>query len=88
METIKVDKYTFELIEKIPKGYDIWNIGKHMINGYLPLCQCDKDYHVNTDTLKAIKYDDAQQIMRWCVSAHTEREYKIRFNKIAERFNY
>lgn len=58
-----------------------------MLNGYLPLCQCDKNHNINPDTLKAIKCDDAQNIMHWCALAHTKKEYRNRFAKIVEKFN-
>lgn len=52
--------YTFEIVDKIPKGYEVWNIDfDNMIGGLIPLCQC---YHgtrtVNVDTLKAIVVED------------------------------
>ena len=87
METLKIHGLTFELVKKIPGGYDIWHIGKNMLDGYLPLCQCDVDHNVNTNTLKAIKCADSQTIMRWCALAPTKKEYEIRFRKIIKRFN-
>jgi len=87
MKELQVGKRNFKLVEKIPTGYSIWYIGSHMSEGYLPLCQCDKDYHVNPDTLKAIKCDDAQDIMMWCACASTEKEERNRFNEIIKRFN-
>lgn len=53
----------FELVEKIPEGYVIWNIGTNMKDGYLPLCQIDNGYNVNVETLKAIKLEKAQEIL-------------------------
>ena len=38
MKTIISGEYTFEIVESIPRNYFIWNIGKNMIDGYLPLC--------------------------------------------------
>ena len=36
--------YTFRLVDHIPLGYIIWNIGKHhMPEGYLPLCRLSDD---------------------------------------------
>ena len=55
------DVYTFEIVDKIPKGYIIWNIDFDLMqDGLVPLCQvrpgtCD----VITDTLKAIRFPDA-----------------------------
>ena len=53
----------FELVGKIPEGYVIWNIGANIEDGYLPLCQIDNDYNVNTETLKAIKLEKAQEVL-------------------------
>ncbi|RKI25515.1 hypothetical protein D7V82_20910 [bacterium 1xD8-6] len=61
--TIKHDNgygttYIFEVVEKIPAGFEVWNIGG--LGEYIPICQSirpdDKNCHdVNTSTLKAIK---------------------------------
>lgn len=52
--------HTYEIVDKIPTGFFVWNIGANMSNDeYIPLCQsantgiCD----IRTDTLKAIKLD-------------------------------
>lgn len=51
----------FEIVEKIPSGFFIWNIGENMgTNEYIPICEDlhpeDKDnYDINPSTLKAIK---------------------------------
>lgn len=64
MNKIISGKHTFEVINHIPAGYEIWNIGKNMIDGYLPIVQVGKDGHsVNTQTMKAIKIDGAQTIL-------------------------
>ena len=69
MKTIISGEYTFEIVESIPRNYFIWNIGKNMIDGYLPLCslagkqpfkgaQC-----IDVGSLRAIKIDEAQIIL-------------------------
>lgn len=64
MTKIFDDRHEFEIVENVPKGYEIWNIGKNMIDGYLPLCQViEGTYSINPDTLKAIKVEDAQVIL-------------------------
>jgi len=65
MNTITNGKYTFEIVEKIPSGYQIWNIGRNMIDGYLPLAMCGgyDGCQVDTRTLKAIKVAGAQTIL-------------------------
>ena len=51
----------FEIIEKIPVGFFIWNIGENMgTHEYIPVCEDlhpeDKDdYSINPATLKAVK---------------------------------
>ncbi len=69
--TITHNGHDFELVERIPVNYRIWNIGKHMIDGYLPLCELlapklqpfDGGCSINIETLKAIKIDTAQDIL-------------------------
>lgn len=52
---------TFQVVDSVPLGYVIWNIGNNMADGYLPLCQVGgpDGCQVNPDTLKAVK-------VRWC----------------------
>ena len=51
----------FEIVEKIPIHYFVWNIGENMgTDEYIPICEDlhpeDKDnYEINTSTLKAIR---------------------------------
>lgn len=48
--------YVFEVVDKIPEGYRIWNINHERISGFLPLCQVyPGTYNVIADTLKAIR---------------------------------
>ena len=52
--------YIFEVVDKIPKGFDIWPISGIGNGEYTPICETmhpeDKNcYDVNTQTLKAIK---------------------------------
>lgn len=63
-DTIKLGNYTFEVIDHVPNGYQIWNIGKNMIDGYLPLCRLiGNSYNVDATALKAIKCEGAQTIL-------------------------
>lgn len=54
-------KNTFEIVEKIPAGFFVWNIGENMgSDEYIPLAEelkpDDKEnFEINPDTLKAIK---------------------------------
>ena len=51
----------FEIVEKIPNNYFVWNIGENMgTDEYIPICEDlhpeDKDnYEINQNTVKAIK---------------------------------
>lgn len=61
----------YEIVDHIPKGYNIWNIGSHMPDGYLPLCMLKPESEqpflggqaIRTDNLKAIRCPEAQTIM-------------------------
>nr|DAT84032.1 MAG TPA: hypothetical protein [Bacteriophage sp.] len=51
----------FKIVNKIPFGFYVWNIGENMgSDEYIPLCQdlypgIKDDYSINPDTLRAIK---------------------------------
>jgi hypothetical protein len=66
---IATERWRFEVVNKIPTGYEIWNIGKNMVDGYIPLAEVD-GYEVNPETLKAIRIEDAQELdlLRNCAS--------------------
>lgn len=63
----EVDKwgheYEYSVVEKIPNGYNIWNIGEHAPKNILPLVVCDKDYRVNPHNMLAIITPDSQTIL-------------------------
>lgn len=65
----------FELVNEVPLGYTVWNIGcksngGHMTDGYLPLCRLKRDQPfeggraIEPDTLKAIKIEGADKVMK------------------------
>ena len=63
--------HTFELVDKIPSNFFVWNIGKNMGHDeYIPLCEDlhpeNKEcYEINTSTLKAIKLPSEEvQLLR------------------------
>lgn len=68
-QTITHHGYTFELVDRVPRGYFVWNIGKNMIDGYLPLCSLayfqpfPGGRSIEVETLKAIKCEGAQTIL-------------------------
>lgn len=51
------------IVKKIPRGYHVWNIGNNIKDGYLPLCVCDENYHINESSLLVIKTKHAQTIL-------------------------
>ena len=62
--TLHTERHTYEIVESVPKGYEIWNIGKYMAEGYLPLCRViEGTNNVEADTLKAIECPGAQTIL-------------------------
>ena len=69
MKTVISGNHVFEVVESVPVGYEIWNIGKNMIDGYLPLCKLKEKQpfegsrSIEVDTLKAIKIEGAQTIL-------------------------
>ena len=63
---IQSGRHEFELVDYVPYGYVIWNIGRNMVDGYLPLVQLggrDGCQVINTSAMKAIKVDGAQIIL-------------------------
>lgn len=70
VKTFSDGKHTFELVDRVPSGYEIWSIGKNMVDGYLPLCRMKADQPfaggraIEQDTLKAIRLDGAQTVLQ------------------------
>ncbi len=62
--------HTFELVDFVPCGYLVWNIGENMADGYLPLCRLRGDQpfeggrSIEVRSLKAIRCEGAQVILR------------------------
>lgn len=53
----------FELVDKFPKGYEVWHINVDC--EYLPLCEINKDkndFNVNIETLKCVKLESAEKV--------------------------
>ena len=51
-------KDVFEIVEKIPAGFFVWNIGDNMgLDEYIPICKDlhKEDFEIDTTDLKAIK---------------------------------
>lgn len=82
--------HTFELVDHVPLGYSIWNIGKNMADGYLPLCRLAAvqpfpgGRDIEVDTLKAIKCEGAQVILEaagWGPETPEQTERYIKKNE-------
>jgi len=55
--------HTYEIVDRVPRGYFIWNIGNHAPDGFVPLCEwLEPGMTVNPDTLKAIAHEHAAEI--------------------------
>ena len=58
----------YRLVDKVPYGYFIWNIGYNMPDGYLPLCRWAREQpydfsrNVDVDTLCAIRCERSRVI--------------------------
>ena len=63
--TITHDDLTYEIVDSIPAGYDVWFIGDYAPKGYIPLCEpiTPGSFKINPNTLKAIKTEHAKEIM-------------------------
>ncbi len=52
--------YIFEIIEKIPSNYEIWNIPPICDGEYIPICLSGNPDKIDTKTLKAIKLQTSE----------------------------
>ena len=61
MNTIQEGKYTFEIVDKIPQGFQIWNISP--IEGYIPICETlsPSSFQIDDKKLKCIKVDNIKR---------------------------
>lgn len=56
--------HEFIIIDYIPFNAVVWNIGKHMPEGYIPYVYIDKDYHIiEGQPMYAVKMNNAQKIL-------------------------
>ena len=79
----------FEIVEKIPIHYFVWNIGENMgTDEYIPICEDlhpeDKDnYEINPNTVKAIKLSVEEvkalrQAASWGVNSKSTAEKALK----------
>lgn len=68
-ELVSNGNHIFEVVKVAPLGYEIWNIGKHAPEGYVPFCRLkavqpfDGCREIETDTLRAVKSEHWDVIM-------------------------
>lgn len=81
--------YIFKIVNKIPKGFFVWNIGENVgTREYIPICESsrpgEKDcYDVNQDTLKAIhvskeEWERLSKAASWGVNSLDKAEKAIK----------
>lgn len=74
----------FEIVEKIPENYVIWNIGENMgTDKYIPICQLKTKYDVDLFSLKAVpvtseEYSKLQDASSWGVSSLENAEKALK----------
>ena len=82
-------KDVFEIVEKIPAGFFVWNIGDNMgLDEYIPICKDlhpgDKEnFEIDTASLKAIKLPinevkALRQAARWGVNSKATAEKALK----------
>lgn len=68
-DKIVYGKNTFTIVNEVPDGYKIWNIGPYMLKGFIPLCRLKQEllqkglYVIEKDCLLAIKSEGSDKIM-------------------------
>lgn len=81
--------HRFELVNEVPPGYEVWNIGDNMAPGYLPLCRLcavqpfEGGRNIEEDTLKAIKIEGAEKILRATIRGKTFAEMERYARRLA-----
>ena len=78
----------FEIVDSWPMSHLVWNIGREHFpfEGYIPLCVCDANFHVNLMNLKCVKVDSEEMALAAMHAAHhcvveTNREWFEEFRK-------
>ena len=67
--TYNFTTHVYEVVEEVPLGFMVWNIGHCAPEGYLPLCRPSRNQRwpgardIEVETLKAIKVEGAQEIL-------------------------
>lgn len=84
-----IDGLKFEIVNEFPKNYIVWDI--NTTSEYLPLCEVNKDKSVNTETLKCIKLQSAEDVQIVLTAIRCFRSLKKRtlegMKKYFEKYN-
>lgn len=74
------NRLVFKVVDEPPLGFEVWNIGANMAPGYLPFCRLSRKQpfpggrNIEVDTLKAMKFDGAEKILRAASSGKTAEQ--------------
>ena len=75
----------WEKLSDVPATWFVWNIGKNMPDGWLPLARCidphNRPYDIDPDSLIAVPIKEAQTILKGaciCDTKFQKMERKIR----------
>lgn len=68
------EPHIFEIVDKIPYGYVVWN--RTIEDGYIPLAQVN-GYDVNTETLKAIQFKDSNEVFKLSMYGEYEKLFSL-----------
>lgn len=78
----------FEILDKIPWGYIIWNIGRwnFKFDGYIPLAKlADEPFHIKRNSLKAVYV--GKEFSDWLLEKSSYRIiYSQEINDLREEF--
>ena len=69
----KTDKFRLiENKEDLPRGYVVWNIGRHnfSLTGYIPMCKIKSEYNVDTESLLAVNIHNEELCEQLCNLSH------------------
>lgn len=86
----------FQIVDKFPEGYIIWNIGRHNFEHecYIPLAQRVSNnkkeleyYHIKTDSLKALKVESEELALFLMKYNHTGKTITSNnFDEVVKKF--
>ena len=71
---IEKNNCKYEVVDRIPKNYVIWNIGSNAPEGYLPICKLKDKYNIDISTIKAIKIENSDLLLRSAKYAQSSKK--------------